>query len=339
MRGIAIRTTTAGIVTLVLLVALVIAPGQMAPADAQQRATLRVYTHNDERENEFFVKSVEELTGIRMETVRMSSGELWARVMAERPRFGADVVFGMLHSMALLAVKEGFLEPYKAPSWEAIPAEFRDPEGRWHGWSYWFNVIAVNTDLLRRKNLPAPKTWADLVKPIYKGEIAMPDPGTSGTAFLAVSSILQIMGEARGWRYLAALHRNVAQYTRSGSAPAEMVARGEYALAITWDQAVFVRKARGFPIESIIPDEGVGFDLDVVWIFKDARNMDAARRLVHFLGTPAGQTMAGKMRSKVTRPGIEALVPFQPKLIKYDAVWAGDNRDRIMSTWRERFSK
>lgn len=329
----------APLIALALLFVFAITPGPLPPADAQQRATLRVYTHNDERENEYFVKTVEELTGIRMETVRMSSGELWARIQAEKPRFGADVVFGMLHSMALLAVKEDFLEPYHPPSWDAIPKEFWDPQGRWHGWSYWFNVVAVNTDLMKKKNLPTPKTWQDLVKPQYRGEIVMPDPGTSGTAFLAVSTVLQILGETRGWQYLAALHRNVAQYTKSGSAPAEMVARGEYAVAITWDQAVFVRKARGFPIEAIIPEEGVGFDLDVVWIFKGARNMDAAKRLVHFLGTPAGQTMAGKMRSKVTRPGIEALVPFQPKLIKYDAVWAGDNRDRIMGTWRERFSK
>jgi iron(III) transport system substrate-binding protein len=333
------RPITAGLATLTLVIGLLAAAASMTPVDAQGRAVLGVYTHNDERENEFFVRTIEGLTGIRMETVRMSSGELWARVQAEKPRFGADVVFGMLHSMALLAVKEGFLEPYKAPSWEAIPAEFRDPEGRWHGWSYWYNVIAVNTDLLKRKNLPAPKTWQDLVKPQYRGEIVMPDPGTSGTAFLAVSSIMQIMGEARGWAYLTALHRNVAQYTKSGSAPAEMVARGEFAVGITWDQAVFVRKARGFPIEAIVPEEGVGFDLDVVWIFRGARNMDAARRLVHFLGTPAGQTMAGKMRSRVTRPGIEALVPFQPKLIKYDAVWAGENRDRIMRTWRERFAR
>ncbi len=333
------RTITAGLATLTLVAGFVIGAAPTAPVDAQARAVLRVYTHNDERENEFFVKTVEELTGIRMEIVRMSSGELWARVQAEKPRFGADVVFGMLHSTALLAVKEDFLERYKAPSWEAIPAEFRDPEGRWHGWSYWFNVIAVNTDLMRRKNLPMPKTWQDLVKPQYRGEIVMPNPGTSGTAYLAVSSVLQIMGETRGWQYLAALHRNVAQYTSSGSAPAEMVARGEYAMAVTWDQAVFVRKDRGFPIEAIIPEEGVGFDLDVVWIFKGARNLDAAKRLVHFLGTPAGQAMAGKMRSKVTRPGVQSLVPFQPNLIKYDAVWAGDNRDRIMRTWRERFAQ
>lgn len=150
---------------------------------------------------------------------------------------------------------------------------------------------------------------------------------------------MQLMGEDKAWDYLTRLDKNVAEYTKSGSAPAEQVGRGQYALAITWDQAVISRKTKGFPLDLIIPEEGVGFDLDSVAIFKGAKNLAAAKRVVDYVGSERGMRLVAKHRSKVTRPGLEALVTFEPKLFPYDAARAGQDQDRVMTAWKTRFAK
>ena len=87
-----------------------------------------------------------------------------------------------------------------------MPDQYKDPDGYWYGWSYWFTCIAVNTKLLEEKGYDPPKSWKDLLDPMWKGEIVMPNPGTSGTAYLGVSTIMQLYGEDEGWDYLAKLN-------------------------------------------------------------------------------------------------------------------------------------
>src|SRR3989338_3175935 len=285
-----------GLVLLGLIVALVVSGLGLPQSQAQQ--VVNIYTTNDPPENEALFKELEAATGLKVNHVRMSSSELWARVQAEQPRVGADVQWGMPNAFARQAKKQGLLLSYKSPAWEVVPAEFKDPDGTWYGWSYWFTAITVNRDILAKKGLMAPKSWDDLLDPKWKGEVVMPNPGTSGTAHLAVSGLFQLMGEEKGWKYLEALDKNVAQYTKSGSAPAEMVARGEYAAAITWDQAVMSRVQKGFPIEFIIPIEGTPLDLDTIVIFKSAKNVEAAKKVVDFVGSERGMRAAAKLRSK-----------------------------------------
>lgn len=324
------KAILAGVVMLFLLSGFV--PSTLA-------ATVRVYSHNDEPELEALVSAFKAATGIDVQVLRLSSGEAWARIQAESPNFGADVMWGMMHSLALRAQDAGYLHPYDSSEWEAVPSEFKDGEGHWYGWSYWFNAFIINTDLVEELGLDVPTSWADLLHPQYRGEIVMPDPGTSGTAYLMLATIMQLMGEEAGWEYLSGLHKNVAQYTKSGTAPAQLVAQGEYAIGITWDQAIFQRVEAGFPVMAVLPEEGVGYDLDVVWIFDGARDLEAAQRLVDFAGSPEGMAVAGRYRSKVTRPGVASLVDFDAPVIEYDAVWAAENQDRIMTEWRSRFSR
>ncbi|MFB4167320.1 extracellular solute-binding protein [Virgibacillus sp. JSM 102003] len=298
-----------------------------------------IYTHNDSEEMQAFVKGMTEETGIEAEVLRLSSGEAWSRMKSEAPDFGADMQWGMLHSFAIKAKKNDYLASYKSPTWKDIPDKFKDPDGKWYGWSYWFNMLAVNKEIIKEKGLDVPQSWEDLLDPQYKGEIVLPDPGTSGTAYLFTSTILQIMGEEKGWEYLEKLDKNVGQYTKSGSAPAQLVAQGEYAIGITWDQAVYERIEQGYPIEAVIPEEGVGYSLDVVWMFKNAKNKEKVKKIIDYIGTTDAMKIAAEHRSMVTNPDIEAGVKnIEKHLIDYDAVWAAENRDRIMQQWKENFN-
>ncbi len=312
-----------------------------ASSESKEKAsgTVKYYTDNDESELDVFAEAISKGTGLKLEPLRMSSGEAWARVEAEAPNVGADLHFGWPLSFALMAKEKGLLMKYKSPAWKKIPDQYKDPDGYWYGWSYWFACIAVNTKLLNEKGYEPPKSWMDLLDPKWKGEIVMPNPGTSGTAFLAVSTIMQLFGEEKGWDYLAKLHKNVAQYTKSGSAPGQLVAQGEYMLGITWDQAVEKRKNEGYPVQMVIPKEGTGYVLDIACIYKSARNPEGAKKFIDYIGTKEFQEVVAKYRSKVTYPGVEALVKFNPKLMNYDAKWASENRSRIMAEWKRRFAQ
>ena len=300
---------------------------------------IKYYTDNDESELDPFAKAISKGTGLKLEPLRLSSGEAWARVDAEAPRVGADMHFGWPLSFAIMAKEKGLLMQYKSPAWKAIPSQYKDPDGYWYGWSYWFACIGVNTKLLKEKGYSAPRSWKDLLDPKWKGEIVMPNPGTSGTAYLTVSTVMQLFGEDEGWKYLEQLNKNVAQYTKSGSAPGQLVAQGEYMIGITWDQAVEKRKNEGYPIEMVIPAEGTGYVLDIAVIYKNTENPEGAKKFIDYVGSKGFQQEVAQYRSKVTYPGVESLVSFDPKLIDYDAKWAADNRTRIMSTWKSRFAQ
>ena len=312
----------------------------MISTPAQADKVLKVYTNADVNEMEQWIPVVEKAIGMKIVwSPRMSSGELWSRVQAEAPNFQADMIWGFANADALIGTQRGWFIPYKSPAWADIPGKYKDPEGHWYGFNYWFSAAAVNTKLIKEKNLPKPKSWMDLTNPAYKGELVMPNPGTSGTAFVSVSAIMQIYGEKKGWEILEKINNNVAQYTKSGSAPSQLVAQGEYAVGVSWDQAIWGRAQKGFPIEGIVPVEGTAFDLDSIAILKGCKNLEGAKKLIDWLGSKEGMTLIGKHRSKVTRPGIPGRVSLEPNLIKNDALWAAENKKRIMSEWKKRFQK
>ncbi|WP_227003933.1 extracellular solute-binding protein [Salicibibacter halophilus] len=301
--------------------------------------SVSIYTHNVEDEMQPMVSALEEETGVNADFLNLSSEEGFSRAEAEFPDVGAEIQWGQLHSLALLAQEEDMLGSYESPEWEDVPDEFKDPEGQWYGWSYWYNELAVNTDLVEDLGLDTPTSWEDLTDPQYEGEIVMPDPSVSGTGFLFVSTIMQMLGEEEAWDYFEALDQNVGQYVESADVPGQMAAQGEYAIGITWDQAVNDFIEEGYPIEGVVPDEGVGYDLDVIWIYEGYEEDENVQQVVDFVGSEAGMEAAAEHRSMVTKPGIEGTAgDAEPNLIDYDALWAADNRQDIQDEWDSRFN-
>jgi iron(III) transport system substrate-binding protein len=307
---------------------------------ALAEGVLKVYTHADISEMEKWAPAAEKAIGAIIEwSPCLFSNELWTRVEAEAPNFQVDMIWGFMNMQAMIGAAKDWFVAYDSPTWKDIPSQFKDPDSYWYGFNYWFAAAVVNTDLLKKKNLPKPVSWTDLTNPVYKGELVMPNPGTSGTAFLYVSAMMQIFGEEKGWELLDGMNKNAGQYTKTGTAPARLVANGEYAVGVSWDHAVYSRVDQGFPIEGIIPSEGTAYELDSIAILKGCKNLEAAKKLLDWLGTKEAMELVGQTRSKVTRPGVKGTVSMEPKLIEYNAVWAGENKNRIMSTWKDKFQQ
>ncbi len=120
----------------------------------------------------------------------------------------------------LLVKSEGMLEPYAPKGTESLDPRFVEADHDWVGTNAWAAALCVNTV---ESEKATGAGWADLIKPVYKGMIVMPNPASSGTGFLDVSSWLQRMGEEKGWQYMDALHQNIATYAHFGSKPCTLV--------------------------------------------------------------------------------------------------------------------
>jgi ABC-type Fe3+ transport system, periplasmic component len=187
------------------------------PAAAQQKVT--VYTTLFEPTARLVFAEFEKDTGIRVEWVRLSSGEAVARLDAERNNPQASIWFGGVGLNHIEAKQKGLTEPYVSPNIENIPAQFRDPDHYWTGIYVGPLTFISNTERLKELGIDPPTSWADLLNPKLKGEIQMANPGTSGTAYNVVATLVQLWGEDEAFEYLAKLHQNIQQYTRSGTRP------------------------------------------------------------------------------------------------------------------------
>jgi len=309
--------------------------GVVGPAMAAEE--VRVYTYMLPIQEEL-AKILSENTGAQVKILGLSGGELWARVQAEKPNIGADVLFGFGPAPAILGKREGLWETYTdPPAWKDIHARYKDKDGAWYDVGTSSFVLVGNKDLLAKKGLKMPESWFDLLDPKWKGEIVMPSPVTSGTAFMINATFLQLLGWEKGWDFLEGLDKNVAQYTRSGNAPLEHVGRGEYMLGLTSDEKVPQRIQQGFPIYWAVPKEGVGYEGNIIAIVKGTKRVEAAKRIINFAGTEKFQSWLAQFGYLTARDAPSAMYQTKPKLIDYSYEWAADSHARIIEAWKAKF--
>src|SRR5262245_33842436 len=210
------------------------------------KATLTVYTALEADDlKKYAARFNEDHPDIEIKWVRDSTGVITAKLLAEKANPQADVVWGVSATSLMVLKLEGMLLPYAPKGVEKLDAAFRDRDNppAWVGMDAYVAVICFNTIEAQKKNLPRPASWQDLTKPVYKGAIVMPNPASSGTGFLQVSAWLQGFGDAEGWKYMDALHQNMAVYTHSGSKPCTMAGAGEYPVGISFEfRAARVKK-------------------------------------------------------------------------------------------------
>src|SRR5690554_334202 len=189
--------------------------------------SISVYTSLDEQLAREVFKAYEKDTGISIEWVRLSTGEAVSRMMAEKNNPQASIWVGGVGLGHIQAKESGLTVPFTSENSEFVPANFKDEEGYWTGIYAGPLCFVSNTQRLEELNLEAPVSWADLTKPEYGGYIQMANPGTSGTSYNVLATMVQIMGEEKGFEYMKELDKNIVQYTRSGSAPGKNAAIGE----------------------------------------------------------------------------------------------------------------
>jgi iron(III) transport system substrate-binding protein len=258
--------------------------------------------------------------------------------------YGGDVVWGTAATSLLILDQKGMLAPYAPKGLERVVAQFKDRRNppQWVGIDAWETAFCVNTVEAKAKNLPIPETYTDLLKPAYKGLLVMPNPASSGTGYLTVSAILQLMGEQKGWEFMDGLHKNIAMYTHFGSKPCKQAGAGEFPIGISFGYRGIQEKQKGAPVQTVFPKEGSGWDLEANALMKKSQIKPAAKVfLVWAISQPAMKEYAKSyaLTSVSTGDPIPEGYPKEPvkQLIQNDFNWAAKNRARILEEWGKRY--
>lgn len=282
-------------------------------------------------------------TGIALEYVRLSSGEALARLRAERLNPSFDVWFGGTGDPHIVASEEGLTEFYRPSAWNDLRPQFREAVvGKYIPLYAGILGWALNEPLLREKGAPVPKTWKDLADPRYRGLIAYPNPNTSGTGYTMLATLVQLYGEQQAFDLLKAIHKNVAQYTRSGAAPGQLTGRGEVAIGITFIHDAVDQVLNGFPITYNASRDGTGYEIGGLSLVKATLSRAAALAFIEWALTPAAQRIAAEMGQSYQIPSnAKTPVPrVAPRfenftVIKYDFPKYGGAavRDGLVRKW------
>ncbi len=313
---------------------------------AQAKTDLLVYTAVEADELKKFKKAFEsDYPDVNIKWVRDSTGIITSKLLAEKENPKADIVWGVAATSLLLLSKHNYFQGYAPKGVEQLEKKYVDTKNNpplWVGQRAWIASICYNTVEGKKHKLPVPSTWDDLTKPVYKGHVIMPNPNSSGTGFLDVSSWIQLKGEKKAWSYMDALHTNIARYTHSGSKPCKLAAKGEIPIGVSFAYRGAKSKNAGAPLEVVAPAEGVGWDLEAFGIVRNTKNLKAARALADWSVTKKANKIYNEEYAVVAMPGVAKPVKnFPPgienKMIKNDFDWAAANRIRILDEWRKRY--
>lgn len=328
-----------------IIAGLTVAGALPGKAIAQAQTTLTVYTTTASedlaRYRDRFSKAH---PNIRINWVRDSTGTIAAKVLAEKANPQADVIHVLGISELIRIAKEGLLLPYKPKGYDQIDAKFKDKidPPMWSGLYAFEGCICYNTVEAKKKNLPRPTSWKELANPVYKGQIVMPNPNSSGTGFMTISAWIQTWGEQETWNFLEKLHDNVSVYVHSGSSPCVMTATGEFPISISFAFRGVKEKAKGAPIDIISPSEGLGWEANGVAIMKSTKNLEAAKILADWSLSEDAMKLYGEDYAVIGRPELAKPIKFYPEkpmenMIKNDLYWASENYQRIVAEWQKKF--
>ena len=310
-----------------------------------QKTELNVYTALETDQLKAYTEGFNKAyPNIDIKWTRDSTGVITSKLLAEKANPVADLVVGTSASSLAVFANEGMLQGYAPKGLDKITPAYRDPSNPplWVGMDVYGAAICFNTVEAAKLGLPKPETWKDLTKPVYKGRIVMPNPASSGTGYLDVAGWIQMWGEADAWKYMDALHQNIAQYTHSGSKPCRQAGAGEFPIGVSFEYRAVTTKKSGAPIDIIFPTEGLGWDLEASGIMKTTKKLDAAKSLMDWLATPAAMELYSKNFAVLAMPGVAKPMEFIPadyekRLVKNDFSWSAKNRDKIIAEWMKRY--
>ena len=284
-------------------------------------------------------------SGVKMAMVQKGSGEALAQIAAEAANPRTDVWFGGTGDPHLQAAERGLTQEYTSANLKQLhpwaQAQHKQSGGKTVGVYMGALGFGYNTEALARRKVAAPACWSDLLKPEFKGEIQVANPASSGTAYTAIATLVQVMGEEKAFQYLKALHPNVSQYTKSGTAPVKNVARGEATVSISFIHDAVTEAVGGFPVKAATPCEGTGYEVGSMSIVKGAKNLEAAKKFYDWALTAPAQELGGTMKQYQLPSSRSAKNnPLAPdfskvKLIDYDAAKYGASaeRKRLIDRW------
>ena len=265
----------------------------------------------------------------------MSTAKAAAKLSIEGSDSDADIVVG-LESAYMTKVAEHMTD-VSSYSHLQYEDDMVVESGKYLVWERQAGSIIVNRTILEKEGLPVPKTYQDLLDPVYKDYIAMPDPKSSGTGFFFFKNLVNVMGEEEAFSYIDELAKNVKQFTESGSGPMKLLIQGEVAigLGLTFQAVNELNNGNDFLL--IEPEYGSPYSLTCTSMLEGRQNDKDIVRVFEFIANDymVYDKMYGSPEKvlKEQENGIENY----PKDINYADMKGIDDikeKERLLAKWK-----
>jgi iron(III) transport system substrate-binding protein len=328
-----------------IVVLLLAAASAVFATGTPEPRVLHIYTAFDTEEAQYYIEAFEAETGINVEWVRMSSGEVLARVEAEASNPQASAWHAGSNTSHINAASKGLLEPYRPKVDFELAPQFHASDWAWTGFYTGAIGFISNKDFLKKKGIQAPSSWADLLKPELAKNVALAYPYTSGTAYTTYAGLVQMYGEKQTLDWWEQFDKqSVFQYTKSGTGCIPMVGLGEAGVGIAFSHDIVAKGINeGYPVVMTFPKEGTSFEVGGLALIKGGPEPALGKQFIDWCFSVKAQEMFQKYSRLPVNPKAKvapgAVTLDQVKLIDYDAISAGENKDRLIAAWRDRIGK
>ncbi len=306
---------------------------------------LHMYTAFDTAEAKYYIDVFEKETGIDVEWVRMSSGEVLARIEAEAANPQASMWHAGSNTSHINAASKGLLEPYKPNTDFELIDILHAEDWAWTGFYTGAIGFVSNVNFLKEHNVEAPTSWSQLLDPAFEDNIAMAYPYTSGTAYTTYATLIQMIGMEKTLDWWEEFDKqSIHQYTKSGTACIAMVGIGEVAVGIAFSHDIMAKGVnKGYPVVMTFPEEGTGYEVGGLSLIKGGPEPELAKQFIDWCYTREAQDLFQKYNRLPVNPKAtvkEGSVTLdQVKLIDYDHILAGESKDEWVTAWRDRIGK
>ena len=311
-----------------------VALAAFAGGAASQPATrsLVLYASHPTAMVDHFVKGFEaQNPGVKVELITGGTGDLLGRVRAEKDRPRGDILWG--GSSTTGGSAPDLFVKYDAPVLKEISKELQDPTGYNAPMDAFAMVIVYNKALVPEAE--APKTWADLANPKWKGKVRFANPISSSSSYAALVN-WKLIG---GWELIERLAKNMI-IDESSSAPFTAVAQGEAPIAVAYEEGAYRVLATG-KVGIVYPSDGVVVLPGGLFLVKGGPNAANAKKLADFvLATPQQQQLVDRFPGRRPANVNVKLPPEMPpvaklKVLAYPTDEARQQQKDWLAKWKE----
>ena len=307
---------------------------------AKKEGQVNYYTSTDLPVSEKLARAFEaKYPGIAVRVERTGAERVFQRIGQEYASNirAVDVVNSSDAAHFIVWKRDGVLLPYVPEDVATYPAEHRDVDGQFASWRVWLSIIAYNTNLVKAEE--APKSFADLLDPKWKGKIVKAHPGYSGTIMTATYQMQRDLG----WTYFEQLAKQNIMQVQSSADPPKKLDLGERAVMADGNEYnVFQMKEAGRPVEPVYASEGSPLIIGPNGVFKTSPHPNAAKLFQSFCFSRDAQQLivdVGGLRSvhpqALEKPGRK---PFKDiKTMKDDAAAVEKESDAIKARYTKIF--
>ena len=263
----------------------------------------------------------------------MSSGNIATKIAAEKTDTIIDIAYDLEYGS--IGLVSDYLEDLEYDESKYVN-EFVVNNEKFVPVALSSNTIAINKSILSEKGIAVPKSYKDLLKPEYKGLIAMPNPSVSGTGYIFLKSLVNAMGEDKAYEYFDGLSNNVLEYTSSGLVPVSMLEREEIGIAMGPTSVVARSITNGYNFDITWFEEGAPYTYYVMSVIKGRLDKPAVKEVYEYIEKELNEKVNKECAIESVYNNSDYKIPNYPDTVPFADMsnYTSSEKERLLDKWK-----